>query len=82
MEINTLKNDTEDEITISVKLPMNLADVLEQFQAKILEKAMEKFQGNRSHAAKALGLNRTTLISKAKRHGVIAEAPIAQLPRR
>lgn len=68
MEINT---DEENEITISVKLPMNLADVMERFQATILSKAMERHQGNRTHAANSLGLNRTTLISKAKRHGVI-----------
>lgn len=72
MKNNSETLNTEDEITISVKFPMNLADVLEQFQTTILSKAMEKCRGNRTHAANSLGLNRTTLISKAKRHGVIA----------
>ena len=62
-----------DEITISVKLPMSLHDFMEKLQTQILNLAFEKFNGNRSHAAKALGINRTTLISKAKRHGIIAE---------
>jgi DNA-binding NtrC family response regulator len=74
MEINSAQIGNDDEITISVKLPLNLADVLEKFQATLLEKAMERSNGNRTHAANALGLNRTTLISKAKRHGVIAES--------
>lgn len=73
MEINSTNLNTDDEITISVKLPLNLPDVLEKFQATLLEKAMERSGGNRTHAANALGLNRTTLISKAKRHGVITE---------
>jgi len=73
MEINTSNQEKNDEITVSVKLPINLADVLEQFQATLLEKAMEKSNGNRTHAANYLGLNRNTLISKAKRHGVIPE---------
>ncbi len=74
MEINSAQIGNDDEVTISVKLPLNLADVLEKFQATLLEKAMERSNGNRTHAANALGLNRTTLISKAKRHGVIAES--------
>ena len=67
-----MENKT-DEITISVKLPMSLHDFMEKLQTQILSLAFEKFHGNRSHAAKALGINRTTLISKAKRHGIIAE---------
>jgi DNA-binding NtrC family response regulator len=70
MEINTVN---EDEMAVLVKLPMDLADVLEKFQAAILTKTMNRFGGNRSQAAKALGLHRTTLISKAKRHGLIAK---------
>jgi DNA-binding NtrC family response regulator len=73
MDINTSNENTIDEITISVRLPMKLSDVLEQIQSVILEKAMERCKGNRTHAANSLGLNRTTLISKAKRHGVIPE---------
>lgn len=74
METNSANINTDDEITISVSLPLNLPDVLEKFQATLLAKAMEKSGGNRTHAANALGLNRTTLISKAKRHGVIADS--------
>lgn len=74
METNSTNFNIDDEITISVKLPLKLADVLEKFQTTLLAKAMEKTGGNRTHAANALGLNRTTLISKARRHGVIAES--------
>jgi DNA-binding protein Fis len=74
MNHNSSNLNTDDEITISVKFPLKLAEVLEEFQATLLSKAMERSNGNRTHAANALGLNRTTLISKAKRHGIIAES--------
>ncbi len=73
MNHNSSNLNTDEEITISVKFPLNLPEVLEQFQTTLLTKAMERSNGNRTHAANALGLNRTTLISKAKRHGVITE---------
>jgi len=67
-------NAKTEEITISVKLPIKLHDFMESLQVQILHLAFDKFHGNRSHIAKALGINRTTLISKAKRHGVIPES--------
>jgi len=74
MKINTTNTELQDEITVSVRFPLNLSEVLEQFQTTLIEKAMSKSRGNRTHAANYLGLNRTTLISKAKRHGVIPRA--------
>jgi DNA-binding NtrC family response regulator len=71
-EMNS-QDEINDEITISVKLPMKLSDVLEQFQTVILEKSLERCHGNKTKAADSLGINRTTFISKAKRHGVISK---------
>jgi DNA-binding protein Fis len=56
-----------------VKLPMDLATVLEHVQTVILQTAMKRYNGNRTHAANSLGLNRTTLIWKAKRHGILPD---------
>jgi DNA-binding protein Fis len=73
METNTSEQKTSDEINITVKLPMDLASVLEHVQTVILQTAMKRFNGNRTHAANSLGLNRTTLIWKAKRHGLLPD---------
>lgn len=74
METNTSEQKTPlDEINITVKLPMDLATVLEHVQSVILQTAMKRFNGNRTHAANSLGINRTTLIWKAKRHGILPD---------
>ncbi len=39
-------------------------------ERRILERALAEAEGNRTHAARALGLARRTLLYKLKRHGI------------
>jgi transcriptional regulator with PAS, ATPase and Fis domain len=46
---------------------LDLKKALQRTEHKLIEKALEKTQGNRTEAAALLGLNRTTLVEKLKR---------------
>lgn len=46
------------------------AEMLDHFSALIVAEALRTCGGNRSHAAKILGLSRPTLVSKIEKHGV------------
>ena len=45
--------------------------VLDQVEKPLLEVIMERTHGNQSRAAICLGINRATLRSKLKRHGLM-----------
>jgi DNA-binding NtrC family response regulator len=47
-----------------------LRSALEDAEKRILEHALVHCGGNRERAAKALGINRSTLFAKLRRHGV------------
>lgn len=47
---------------------INLKEEMEKFEFNIIQKAMDASGGVKEKAAKMLGLNRTTLIEKLKRH--------------
>lgn len=49
---------------------MNLIERTRKLEKLWLEKAMADAKGNKSQAARALGINRTTLIMKLKSHGI------------
>ena len=52
--------------------PTNLyRQILDQVERPLLEVIMEKTHGNQSRAATCLGINRATLRSKLKRHGLM-----------
>ena len=52
--------------------PTNLyRQILDQVERPLLEVIMEKTHGNQSRAAICLGINRATLRSKLKRHGLM-----------
>lgn len=44
--------------------------VLNCVEKPLLEAVLHKYQGNQSHAALALGINRNTLRKKMKTHGI------------
>ncbi len=44
--------------------------VINCVERPLLEAVLHKFQGNQSHAAVALGINRNTLRKKMKAHGI------------
>ncbi len=49
---------------------IDLNRTVEDFEKELLRKALEKSFGVKSHAAKLLGINRTTLVEKLKRYGI------------
>ncbi len=61
--------------------PLALADVVAdpwsgtyaELEARILEHAMERAGGNKSEAARMLGLKRTTFLDKLKRHDMLSD---------
>jgi DNA-binding NtrC family response regulator len=52
--------------------PQTLAEALEQPEKDIIQAALEANGGNRKLTAGQLGINRTTLYKKMKRHGLLA----------
>jgi DNA-binding NtrC family response regulator len=47
-----------------------LDDTLERVERRVLKRALERSSGNRSEAARLLGLKRTTFLDKLRRHGL------------
>ena len=45
---------------------------LEQLEKAAIEQALQQFDGNRTKAAKALGIAASTLYEKLKRYGLVA----------
>lgn len=52
---------------------MDMAETMEQLEASLVRQALEKADGNKAQAARLLGLNRTTLVEKVKRLGLMDE---------
>jgi transcriptional regulator with PAS, ATPase and Fis domain len=50
--------------------PSTLKEAVEDLEIKMVEKALEEASGNRSQAAKQLGLSRQGLINKIRRYGL------------
>lgn len=50
--------------------PLTLRAAMDVAEKHILEKALARCEGNRERAAKILGINRSTLFAKLRRHGV------------
>lgn len=49
---------------------LDLRGTLEACEREAIKAALDKHEGNRSKAAKSLGINRTTLIEKIKKFGL------------
>jgi DNA-binding NtrC family response regulator len=49
---------------------IDLVKTLEEIEDRLIAEALRRAAGNKSHAAKLLGLNRTTLVEKLKRKGL------------
>jgi len=54
-----------------------LKEVLEELEHHIIDQALERSEGVKSKAAKLLGLNRTTLVEKLRKRGMLDETPAA-----
>jgi DNA-binding NtrC family response regulator len=47
-----------------------LEGTLREVEARVLQRALRRSGGNKSEAARALGLKRTTFLDKLRRHGL------------
>ncbi|MCB9559315.1 MAG: hypothetical protein H6708_02770 [Kofleriaceae bacterium] len=47
-----------------------LRDLVAEFEAEVIRATMERLQGNKSQAAKALGISRSHLINKCREYGI------------
>ena len=56
---------------------VNLREVLEQFEGRLIDEALRRTNGNKTAAAQMLGLKRTTLVAKLRRkkNGTMALLP-------
>jgi DNA-binding NtrC family response regulator len=59
-----------DHLIAEPQLLQPLKEALGAAEKRILERALQQCSGNRERAAKALGINRSTLFAKLRRHGV------------
>lgn len=50
--------------------PIQLNDLIDRLERKYLKRSLDAVYGNRSRAAKLLGLRRTTFVMKLERHGL------------
>jgi len=62
----TIHQKLENLIKEMVEKEIQYKDALDEFEKIFLETASKKFRGNRSKVAKAIGIHRNTLHSRAK----------------
>ncbi len=60
------------EIETSESVVASLQERVDAFERKLLKEALDSCNGNRSQAARRLGINRTTLLAKMKKFGIVA----------
>ncbi|MBI5234377.1 MAG: sigma-54-dependent Fis family transcriptional regulator, partial [Deltaproteobacteria bacterium] len=76
----TIKECGRDNSSFSFDIPVrgvDLANIMEDFEKGFIEKALVMSGGVKSKAAELLGMNRTTLIEKMKKRGIMSE-PLAK----
>ncbi|MDR2301344.1 MAG: hypothetical protein LBF38_04810 [Deltaproteobacteria bacterium] len=49
---------------------VDLSSVINRFEDRLIRSALKANNGVKNHAAKALGLNRTTFLEKLKKKGI------------
>jgi DNA-binding NtrC family response regulator len=62
----TIHQKLENIIKEMVEKEIQYKDALDEFEKIFIETASKKFRGNRSKVAKAIGIHRNTLHSRAK----------------
>ena len=50
---------------------IDLVARLDEYETRLIQQALESANGNKSKAARLLGVNRTTLVEKLKRKGIV-----------
>jgi DNA-binding NtrC family response regulator len=53
---------------------VDLRQVMEQFESRLIEEALRRSNGNKSAAAQMLGLKRTTLVAKLRKKKMLSAA--------
>lgn len=51
--------------------PYSLTDEVDQLQIDKIQQALDENDGNKTHAAKALGIKRETLLAKMKKYFIL-----------
>jgi DNA-binding NtrC family response regulator len=64
------------EIELADDQPLELKKFISELEADIIFRALQKTAGNKSMAAKKLGLKRTTLIEKIKKLNILPQPPL------
>ena len=59
-------------LTYDLRVRMRLKERLDAYERGLIVAALNEASGNRTHAARALGLNRGTLHSKLHKYGLAA----------
>jgi two-component system, NtrC family, response regulator PilR len=63
---------------VRIELPqagVELLGLLESIELSLIEQALRRCEGNKTQASALLGLNRTTLVEKMRRHGMELNKP-------
>jgi transcriptional regulator with PAS, ATPase and Fis domain len=62
----------EDEAppSLSLRTDQKMPDMIERIERDLVEQALRKTSGNRSHAAKLLGISRRGLLNKISRYSI------------
>lgn len=71
------------EITQIQELPdegLNFNELVNDFESRLISLALERTNGNKKAAAKLLQLNRTTLVEKIKKKGLVQQVEIQRMP--
>ncbi|RMF80289.1 MAG: sigma-54-dependent Fis family transcriptional regulator [Nitrospirae bacterium] len=71
-----IRNTPPHAATLPMNLPpegLVLKEVLEELEHRLIDQALEMSGGVKSKAAKLLGLNRTTLVEKLRKRGLLEE---------
>ena len=54
---------------------MNLKKYMQEIEMRVIKDAMIESKGSKADAARLLGVNRTALVEKLKRYGMLAKYP-------
>jgi DNA-binding NtrC family response regulator len=65
--------DFKEEVELSPK-GVDLNAIIDEIETKLILQALDMTGGNKTRAAKLLGLNRTTLIEKMKKKGLLQKS--------
>ena len=60
-------------LSIAAGSPVDLGDLVDEYERRLIVDALEKSNGVKSRAAKILGIKRTTLVEKMKKKNIVFE---------